>query len=58
AIGHRIPTSFLDKTRQDTREFSEQPMEEKKKYNKGIGEVEGNGGDPTPEEGEVYLSSA
>ncbi|OMO54442.1 Oxoglutarate/iron-dependent dioxygenase [Corchorus capsularis] len=52
AIGHGIPTSFLDKIRQVTREFFEQPMEEKKKYSKGVGEVEGYGGDPTPEEGQ------
>ncbi|XWS19118.1 hypothetical protein CRYUN_Cryun32bG0104200 [Craigia yunnanensis] len=52
AIGHEIPSSFLEKVRQVTREFFEQPMEEKKKYSKGVEEVEGYGGDPTPEEGQ------
>ncbi|XP_022714793.1 protein SRG1-like [Durio zibethinus] len=52
AIRHEIPSSFLNKIRQVTREFFEQPMEEKKKYSKGVREVEGYGGDPTPEEGQ------
>ncbi|XWS20469.1 hypothetical protein CRYUN_Cryun31cG0104000 [Craigia yunnanensis] len=51
AIGHGIPSSFLDKI-QVTREFFEQPLEERKKYSKGVEEVEGYGGDRTPEEGQ------
>ncbi|WRX26741.1 Oxoglutarate/iron-dependent dioxygenase - like 10 [Theobroma cacao] len=52
AIGHGIPSSFLDEIRQVTTEFFEQPMDEKKKYSKGVEDVEGYGGDPTPEEGQ------
>ncbi|XVE91265.1 hypothetical protein DITRI_Ditri20bG0139800 [Diplodiscus trichospermus] len=52
AIGHGIPSSFLDKIRQITREFFEQPVEERMKYGKGVEEVEGYGADPTPEEGQ------
>lgn len=51
-IGHGIPSSFLDTIRQVTKEFFEQPMEKKKKYSKGVDDVEGYGGDPTPEEGQ------
>ncbi|KAK9232366.1 hypothetical protein WN943_022612 [Citrus x changshan-huyou] len=52
AIGHGIPTTFLDKIRRVTREYFEQPMDEKKKQAKGVEEVEGYGADPTPEEGQ------
>lgn len=52
AIGHGIPSSFLDEIRQVTTEFFEQPMDEKKKYSKGVEDVQGYGGDPTPEEGQ------
>ncbi|XP_021298326.1 protein SRG1-like [Herrania umbratica] len=52
AIGHGIPSSFLDEIRQVTTEYFEQPVEEKKKYSKGVEDVEGYGGDPTPEEGQ------
>ncbi|XP_039053703.1 codeine O-demethylase-like [Hibiscus syriacus] len=52
AINHGIPSCFLDEFRQVTREFFQQPMEEKQKYSKGVEEVEGYGGDPTPEEGQ------
>ncbi|KAK9281874.1 hypothetical protein L1049_004781 [Liquidambar formosana] len=51
AIGHGISSSFLDKIRQVAREFFEQPMEEKKKLAKGVGEFEGYGADPIPAEG-------
>ncbi|KAG8379781.1 hypothetical protein BUALT_Bualt07G0125100 [Buddleja alternifolia] len=52
AIGHGIPTSFLDEVRQIGREFFEQPMEEKKKYAKTVTEFQGYGADPVPEEGQ------
>lgn len=52
AIGHGIPTTFLDKIRRVTREYFEQPMDEKKKQAKGVEEMEGYGADPTPEEGQ------
>ncbi|KAF5739065.1 protein SRG1-like isoform X1 [Tripterygium wilfordii] len=52
AVGHGIPKSFLDKIRKDAKEFFEQPMEEKKKYAKGVEEFEGYGADPVPEEGQ------
>ncbi|XP_021906591.1 probable 2-oxoglutarate-dependent dioxygenase ANS [Carica papaya] len=52
AIGHGIPTSFLDEVRQVGREFFEQPMGEKKKYAKGVNEFAGYGADPVPEEGQ------
>lgn len=52
AIGHGIPMTFLDKIRQVTREYFEQPMDEKKKQAKGVEEFEGYGADPTPEEGQ------
>lgn len=54
ATGHGISTSFLDEIRQVTKEFFEQPIEEKKKISKGVEEFEGYGADPTPEEGQ-YL---
>ncbi|KAE8709156.1 Calcium-binding EF-hand family protein isoform 1 [Hibiscus syriacus] len=52
AINHGISSCFLDEIRQVSREFFQQPMEEKKKYSKGVEEFEGYGGDPTPEEGQ------
>ncbi|XP_057967812.1 jasmonate-induced oxygenase 4-like [Malania oleifera] len=52
AIGHGIPSSFLDKIRRVTREFFEQPMAEKKKKSKTVEEFEGYGADPTPAEGQ------
>ncbi|RVW70991.1 hypothetical protein CK203_059692 [Vitis vinifera] len=36
-----ISTSFLDEIRQVTKEFFEQPIEEKKKISKGVEEFEG-----------------
>lgn len=50
AIGHGIPSSFLDKIRRVTRDFFQQPMEEKGKYSKTVTEFEGYGADPVPEE--------
>ncbi|KAL6996647.1 hypothetical protein U1Q18_006778 [Sarracenia purpurea var. burkii] len=52
AIGHGIPSSFLDKIVEVTREFFELPMEVKKKYSKTVVEFEGYGADPVPEEGQ------
>ncbi|KAM4100518.1 hypothetical protein ACB094_05G073400 [Castanea mollissima] len=52
AIGHGISTSFLDEIRQVTRDFFQQPMEEKKKIAKGVKDFEGYGADPVPEEGQ------
>ncbi|XP_052180556.1 protein SRG1-like [Diospyros lotus] len=52
AVGHGISSSFLDKIRGVTREFFQQPMEEKKKYSKTVAEFEGYGADPVPEEGQ------
>ncbi|KAI3455287.1 hypothetical protein Pfo_011950 [Paulownia fortunei] len=52
AIGHGIPSSFLDEIRRVGREFFEQPMEEKKKYAKTVTEFQGYGADPVPEEGQ------
>ncbi|KAK3020496.1 hypothetical protein RJ639_045746 [Escallonia herrerae] len=54
AIGHGIPSSFLDEIRQVTKEFFGQPMEEKKKYAKTVTEFQfqGYGADPVPEEGQ------
>ncbi|KAK2982811.1 hypothetical protein RJ640_021301 [Escallonia rubra] len=52
AIGHGIPSSFLDEIRQVAKEFFGQPMEEKKKYAKTVTEFEGYGADPVPEEGQ------
>ncbi|XP_017620384.1 protein SRG1-like [Gossypium arboreum] len=53
AINHGIPSSFLDEIQQVTREFFRQSMEEKKKYSKGVvEEMEGYGGDPSPEQGQ------
>lgn len=47
-----MSTSFLDRIRQVGKEFFEQPMEEKRKYSKGVEEVQGYGADPVPEEGQ------
>lgn len=52
AIGHGISTSFLDEIRQVTRDFFQQPMEEKNKAAKGVKDFEGYGADPVPEEGQ------
>ncbi|THG01202.1 protein SRG1-like isoform X2 [Camellia sinensis] len=52
AIGHGISSSFLDEIRKVTREFFEQPMEEKNKYSKTVVEFEGYGADPVPEQGQ------
>jgi isopenicillin N synthase-like dioxygenase len=52
AKGHGISSSFLDEIRKVAREFFQQPMEEKKKYVKGVADTEGYGGDPVPEEGQ------
>lgn len=52
AVGHGVPSSFLNKIRQVTKEFFEQPMEEKQKYSKGVEEIEGYGGDPVPADGQ------
>nr|GME16081.1 protein SRG1-like [Ipomoea batatas] len=52
AIGHGISTCFLDKILQVSREFFEQPMEEKMKYAKGVRDFEGYGGDPVPQDGQ------
>ncbi|KAK4836961.1 hypothetical protein QYF36_001664 [Acer negundo] len=52
AIGHGISSEFLDKIRQVTREYFEQPMEEKKKQAKGVEEFEGYGADPVPAAGQ------
>ncbi|KAL3633077.1 hypothetical protein CASFOL_026061 [Castilleja foliolosa] len=52
AIGHGIPSSFLDKVRRDGREFFRQPTEEKNKYAKTVTEFQGYGADPVPEEGQ------
>ncbi|KAK8479371.1 hypothetical protein V6N11_027622 [Hibiscus sabdariffa] len=52
AINHGIPSCFLDQLRHVTREFFQLPMEEKNMYCKGVEEVEGYGGDPSPEEGQ------
>ncbi|KAK1559750.1 hypothetical protein Q3G72_017959 [Acer saccharum] len=52
AIGHGISSEFLDKICQVTREYFEQPMEEKKKQAKGVEEFEGYGADPVPAAGQ------
>ncbi|KAE8735663.1 Calcium-binding EF-hand family protein isoform 1 [Hibiscus syriacus] len=52
AINHGIPSCFFDEFRQVTREFFQLSMEEKNKYSKGVEEIEGYGGDPSPEEGQ------
>lgn len=52
ATGHGIPNAFLNKVRTVAREFFELPVEEKKKYSKGVDEMQGYGGDPTPEQGQ------
>ncbi|KAL0415379.1 UNVERIFIED_CONTAM: Codeine O-demethylase [Sesamum latifolium] len=52
AIGHGIPSCFLDEVRGVGREFFEQPMEEKNKYAKTVTEFQGYGADPLPEEGQ------
>ncbi|KAF8025356.1 hypothetical protein BT93_F2255 [Corymbia citriodora subsp. variegata] len=52
ATGHGIPTSFLDEIVRVAREFFEQPMEEKRKYEKGVEDFEGYGGDPVPAKGQ------
>ncbi|KAL0441658.1 UNVERIFIED_CONTAM: putative 2-oxoglutarate-dependent dioxygenase ANS [Sesamum radiatum] len=52
AIGHGIPSCFLDEVRGVGREFFEQPMEEKNKYAKTVTEFQGYGADPVPEEGQ------
>lgn len=51
-IGHGISASFLDKIRQVSREFFNQPMEEKNKYAKSVVDVHGYGADPVPEQGQ------
>ncbi|XP_074285198.1 protein LATERAL BRANCHING OXIDOREDUCTASE 1-like [Silene latifolia] len=51
-VGHGMPSSLLDGMRKVTREFFEQPMEEKRRYAKGVNEYEGYGADPVPEEGQ------
>ncbi|GAB4842110.1 hypothetical protein Ancab_012068 [Ancistrocladus abbreviatus] len=52
AVGHGIPSSFLDKIRLVGREFFEQPMEEKRRHAKEVTEFHGYGGDPVPAEGQ------
>ncbi|KAI6689888.1 hypothetical protein NL676_026716 [Syzygium grande] len=52
ATGHGIPSSFLDEIVRVSREFFEQPMEEKRKYEKGVEEFEGYGADPVPAKGQ------
>ncbi|KAJ8755244.1 hypothetical protein K2173_019042 [Erythroxylum novogranatense] len=52
ATGHGISKPFLAKIREVTREFFEQPMEEKGKHAKGVKEFEGYGADPVPYEGQ------
>ncbi|XP_015870210.2 protein SRG1 isoform X2 [Ziziphus jujuba] len=51
-IGHGISSCFLDSIRRVAKEFFEQPMEAKKKIEKGVLEVQGYGADPVPEEGQ------
>lgn len=52
AIGHGISNTFLDRMQQVTREYFEQPMEEKKKQAKGVTEFQGYGADPVPAAGQ------
>ncbi|CAA0816451.1 2-oxoglutarate (2OG) and Fe(II)-dependent oxygenase superfamily protein [Striga hermonthica] len=52
AIGHGIPSAFLDRLRRVGREFFQQPMHEKNKYAKTVTEFEGYGADPVPEQGQ------
>lgn len=52
AVGHGIPSSFLEEVRKVTRQFFEQPMEVKKKFEKGVEEFDGYGADPTPAPGQ------
>lgn len=51
AIGHGIPSEFLDEIRGVGKEFFGLPMEEKQKYAKGSDEMDGYGGDPIPQPG-------
>ncbi|KAI6682328.1 hypothetical protein NL676_036209 [Syzygium grande] len=46
AIGHGIPTSFLDKVRVIAKEFFALPVEEKQKYARDPADLEGYGTDP------------
>lgn len=52
AVGHGIPSSFLDEIRKVAKEFFNQPVAEKKKIAKTVTEFEGYGADPVPEEGQ------
>ncbi|XP_030546853.2 protein SRG1-like [Rhodamnia argentea] len=52
ATGHGIPSSFLDEIVRVTREFFNQPMEEKRKLEKGVEEFQGYGADPVPAKGQ------
>ncbi|KAJ7957698.1 2-oxoglutarate (2OG) and Fe(II)-dependent oxygenase superfamily protein [Quillaja saponaria] len=44
-VNHGMTSSFLDQVRQITKQFFELPMEEKKKYSREIGDIEGYGND-------------
>ena len=54
AIGHGISSSFLDKVRQEAKQFFELPVEEKQKYSREIyGDQEGYGEDVIVSEKQV-----
>ncbi|KAI7987976.1 Protein SRG1 [Camellia lanceoleosa] len=52
-IGHGMPIEFLNKVRGVTEEFFAMPMEEKRKYSKAAGEIEGYGSDSVVSENQV-----
>ncbi|KAL7189826.1 hypothetical protein ACSBR1_039461 [Camellia fascicularis] len=52
-IGHGMPIEFLNKVRGVTEEFFAMPMEEKGKYSRAAGEIEGYGSDSVVSENQV-----
>ena len=46
AIGHGIPSSFLDELLVVTKQFFALPTEEKMKYGRDVNDIEGYGNDP------------
>ncbi|XP_015583543.1 codeine O-demethylase isoform X2 [Ricinus communis] len=53
AIGHGMPSSFLDRVRETANQFFELPKEEKEKYARSINESEGYGSDRVVSENQV-----
>ncbi|XP_065851233.1 protein LATERAL BRANCHING OXIDOREDUCTASE 1-like [Euphorbia lathyris] len=54
AVSHGVPTSFLDKVRQVTKQFFDLPTKEKQKYARAVNDFQGYGNDPILSDHQVH----